>query len=100
MANRKRALLLFIAAVLCGIVGTFAALNRATMAAMILFGLAVLGLAGAVLALVDKADREEGLSAPNVDQGKTGFTDPDALPPDAKDSPTATGDPRRGGEAD
>jgi len=87
-----------ILAVFCGVVGFIGYFAAVKILAWIAFGMCMIGLAGAVLAIVDEIDLEEGLSAPGVDQGKTGFIDPDEIPHDHKDAPVDTGDPRRGDE--
>lgn len=97
MHHWKRAAILFIVAIFCGIIGFIGHFAAVKILAWIAFGLCLIGLVGAVLAVVDEIDLDEGLSAPGTDQGKTGFTDPDEIPPEQKDAPTDTGDPRRGG---
>lgn len=93
----KRAVALFLLAVLCGVVGFIAYFAQIPVLPWVAFALALLALAGAVLALVDKIDIDEGLSAPDADQGKTGFVDPNEIPAEQQDAPGATGDPRRAG---
>lgn len=99
MGHWKRAAILFIVAILCGVVGFIGYFSAVKILAWIAFGLCLIGLAGAVLAIVDQVDLDKGLSAPDADQGKTGFVDPNEIPPEQKDAPADTGDPRRGGES-
>lgn len=99
MRHWKRAVALFIVAIVCGVAGFITYFAAVPIFPWVMFGLVLLALAGAVFALVDKVDLEKGLSAPEADQGKTGFIDPNEIPADQKDANAPTGDPRRGEES-